>query len=232
MITSVAVHSAQIAYSDDGDPLQRIDFYKLESAVYGEYGLSESWSLTARFAVQDVRLQRDDTMDARTGIGASQIAIKRKIADLSKWVFSVQGGVSIPGNAENGLDIRLGEGDLEWEVRALAGRSFSLFRRHGFLDFQVARQFRNATIPDEWRLDMTAGIYPAKNIMLMGQVFVLHGDRAVFSGTRTLRSVKTQGSLVWSYSPTSAIQFYVMQPVSGRNVVADRAIGLGWWRKF
>jgi len=232
IITSLALNGGSRAYDDNGDPSKIVDFYKLESAVYGEYGLMPNWSIVGRFAYQDVRLQQNNSIDAKTGFGASQIAIKRKLADYQAWVFSAQAGLSIPGSTENGLDLRLGEGSVEWEVRALAGRSFSVAKRPGFFDVQLSRQFRSALTPDEWRFDLTAGIYPAKKLLLMGQVFTLRGDEAKLPGARTLRSIKAQGSMVWQYRETAGVQLYVSQPVSGRNVVADSSIGIGWWRRF
>lgn len=232
IISTVSWHKGNYEFDDFGFQGQKIAFSKLESAIYAEYGLVKNWAVLGRFAFQDVSLQRGASVEAKTGIGASYLAVKRSIGEVQNWVVSAQGGISVPGSTENGLDLRLGEGALEWEVRVMAGRPWKLVNQDGFVDFQMARQFRALDNPNQWKVDTSIGYYPRSNILLMGQVFVTAGDLAILPGTRTLRSIKTQASLVWFFKPKSGVQIFMSKPVSGRNVIADSAYGISWWSRF
>ncbi|MBL4617391.1 MAG: hypothetical protein JKY46_06815 [Robiginitomaculum sp.] len=231
-ITTILYSSAISGYDDLGNLTEVVEFSKLETAVYGEYGLIKNWSIVGRVSYQEISLQRNLGVDAGKGIGASNIALKYKFGQIGQWLFSSQAGVLIPGGTENGLDLRLGEGGTEWEFRILTGRPFKTLGKDGFVDIQIARQFRSSVTPDELKVDFTVGFYPKQNIMLMGQVFGVIGDKPRAIERRKLESLKIQGSLVWFLRENSGVQFFASRPVSGRNVIADTAIGIGWWSRF
>jgi len=231
-ITTALYSSAKSGYDDLGNLTEVVKFSKLETAVYGEYGLIKNWSIVGRVSYQEVSLQRNLGIDAGSGVGASSLALKYQFSQIGKWVFSAQGAVLIPGGTENGLDLRLGEGDTEWEFRMLTGRPITAFGKNGFVDVQAARQFRTSITPDEWKVDFTAGIYPKKNILLMGQIFAIIGDQPRVLERRKLESFKIQGSLVWFFRKNNGIQLLASRPISGRNVIADTAFGIGWWSRF
>ncbi|VAV98568.1 hypothetical protein MNBD_ALPHA06-567 [hydrothermal vent metagenome] len=231
-IYSTSFQSGSSGFDANGNPSLNIDFQKWETAVFGEYGFAKNWSVVGRLAYQDVSIAENGFIDQRAGFGASKLAIKRNLAKRKNLVFSMQGEVSIPGGAENGLDLRLGEGNIEWEVRALAGFSWEVAEKPGFFDVQLARKFRAKRIPDEWMVDITAGVRPSNQLMVMGQMFALQSDTANFAGTRKLSSLKLQGSLVWFFNRRKGVQVFVSKTIDGRNIVADTAIGIGWWSRF
>ncbi len=232
IISMISVHSAHFAYDQFGKPSVKLNFSKQEMSLYGEYGLYPNLSLVGRFAMQNISLSRQNVLETNEGLGASKVAIKRKLPNFGSWVFSAQIGVSIPGAVENGLDLRLGEGNLEWSIKGLAGRAFTVMDTNGFIDVQVSREFRSNYIPNEWHVDATIGLYPTKKIMTMVQVFSLYGDQAKRAGTRTLSLTRVQGSFVYFLNEKNGVQVYVSTPIFGKNLIADRAFGIAYWRRF
>jgi len=232
VISSVSYHTGTIGFDDQGRQTENIQFSKLESSIYAEYGLVKNWSVITRLAVQQVTLIRGNNVDEGVGYAASQLMLKRNLGEVKSWVFAAQGGLSIPGSTENGLDLRLGSGGAEWEVRALAGRPLRIAGFDGFVDAQFARRFRANEVPNEWHADATLGVYPTKQILLTAQIFAVRGDVAQVDGTRTLSSTNLQGTAVWFYNQRNGIQIFVVKPIAGRNIIVDTAIGIGWWWKF
>ncbi|PHR62517.1 MAG: hypothetical protein COA47_03855 [Robiginitomaculum sp.] len=232
VISTVSYHSGYVEFDDSGVRNDLVDFSKFESVFFIEYGILENWSAMARLVLQQVSVARGAMVDEAQGLGATELSLKRNLGQFKDWVFAAQGRISIPGDAENRLDLRLGEGNLEWEVRGLVGHSFALGNTRGFVDLQLARQFRIQPNADEWHLDMTIGYRPTATIMTMAQVFVLRGDEVQTLAARTLASTKVQGSLVWFFKPHHGIQLYAAKMIDGRNTIADRTIGIGYWFDF
>ncbi len=232
IISTVSYHSGNSEFDNSGVRNDLVNFSKLESIFFIEYGILKNWSATARLALQQVSVVRSSVIDEGSGLGATELSLKRNLGEFQDWVFAAQGSISIPGDAENRLDLRLGEGDLEWEVRGLAGRPFAVGNTTGFVDLQLARQFRLQPNAEEWHLDMTIGYRPTAKIMTMAQIFVMRGDKVQTSFARTLESTKVQGSVVWFFKPHHGIQLYGAKMIDGRNTIADRTIGIGYWFDF
>ncbi len=212
----------------------RIDlgFQKFESAIFVEYGLTERWTLVVRPAAQTVRLRTQGTVDEARGYGASELSLRRALPGRGKWVLAVQAGLFIPGNVENGFDKPLGESGLDWEARLLAGRPLRIGRRQAFTDVQLAWRQRAREAGNEIRLDTTLGLSLSRRMQLHLQGFTLIGRPSPSPGVRTIDSIKGQVSTLWFFKNGQGLQLSVSQALAGRNVVRDRGVTLGWWRRF
>ena len=148
-------------------------------------------------------------------------------------VVSLQAGAFIPGNVENGFNEPLGQGGLEWEFRALAGRSFAVAGHNAFADIQLAYRSRARRADDEIRASATVGYYPKPNLLLMGQAFTVHGLPSAHDNIQTIANLKVQFGGVWFFSSgQNGIQIAGARTLYGRNVIRDTGLTLSWWHKF
>jgi hypothetical protein len=87
-----------------------------------------------------------------------------------RTVVSIYAGVTFPGEGRNAWYAEPGAGEMDVEVRFLAGRSGSLWRRHLFGEVQLARIAREG-LPEETRVETTVGWHPARNWLLLAQTY-------------------------------------------------------------
>jgi hypothetical protein len=209
-----------------------LSFQKYENAIFLEYGLTKHWTIVARPAVQNVRLRFADAVDQAKGLGATELSMRRALPGWKQWVFSAQSGAFIPGSVENGFDKPLGQSGLDWEVRALAGRSLKMADHPGFVDLQLAFRERSRGSGNEVRLDTTLGSQLTRRMQVHLQSNIVVGMPSSRPDIRTVDSFKAQASAVWFFKRKSGVQLSVSRTLIGRNVVRDSGLTVGFWQKF
>ncbi|MDQ7019018.1 MAG: hypothetical protein Q9M33_07610 [Robiginitomaculum sp.] len=209
-----------------------MSFQKYENAVFLEYGLTEKWTVVARPAVQNVRLRFEEVVDQAKGFGATELSVRRALPGWKQWVISAQSGAFIPGSVENGFNKPLGQSGLDWEVRALAGRSLKLAKRPGFVDLQLAFRERSRGSGNEVRLDATLGGQVTRRMQVHLQSNIVVGIPSSRPDIRTVDSLKAQASAVWFFKRKTGLQLSLSRTMVGRNVVRDSGLTLGLWQKF
>lgn len=209
-----------------------LSFQKYENSVFIEYGLTSNLTLVARPAFQDVRLRTGDVIDEAQGFGATELSLRRLVHGGKKWVISGQAGVFVAGSVENGFDRPLGEKGLDWEVRALAGRSLNWLGQPGFVDLQLGFRERARGSGNEIRFDATYGTYVTPRLQILLQSFFVAGIPSTRATIRTTDSVKAQLGGVWFINDTNGLQLSLARTFLGRNVVRDTGVTLSWWKRF
>ena len=105
--------------------------------------------------------------------GRGPIDIGGRFAFLKgpKTAVSVYAGVTFAGEGRNAAYYsEPGAGEMDMEVRFLAGRSGRWLKRDAFGEVQLARIGREG-LPDETRVETTIGWHPARNWLLMAQTY-------------------------------------------------------------
>ena len=105
------------------------------------------------------------------GRGPIDLGARYAVLEGPKTAVSLYGGVTFPGEGRNAAYYAdPGAGEMDVELRLLAGRSGTFWRRHLFGEVQLARIAREG-LPDETRVESTIGWHPMKNWLLMAQTY-------------------------------------------------------------
>ncbi len=236
IISTSLFDNASQAYDDNGNISQTgnsqdISFSKSEMSVYLEHGLTAKTTLVAQSSFQDIQFRAGiDDVDF-TGIGESYIGVRHLFWHDTKTVISAQGGLIFAGAGEAISDADLGFGATHFEARVLLGRSLELAKRDGFVDLQAARRFRPGNVPDEWRVDATAGWRPINNIQFLAQGFYTASE-AEFEIARRNTRLKLQASLVYDRSARTSYQIGLYQTVAGKNIIKEKAFFIAIWSRY
>lgn len=189
------------------------------------------YSLTDRLNVQfkgDWQSGRDDYANYE-GRGPIEIGARWQAWRDDSGVVAIYGGYAQAGSGRNAGYAPPGAGDHDWEMRLLAGRSIdgsgvNWAPRRSFVEAQVARRWRDG-LPDEVRVDLTAGVHLGETWMVMAQGF---GGAVDDDGARWLSvevtAVRDLG--VWS------LQGGWRQAVAGRDTPVAGGPVIGIWRRF
>lgn len=186
------------------------------AGVFAEYGLTER--LTVQFK-GDWQSGHDPYVDYE-GRGPVELGVTWQALRTDRFAASLYAGYARGGEGRNAGYAAPGVGDHDWEVRASAGMSLP---REAFMEAQVARRMRDG-LPDETRIDLTAGGRLAANWMALGQVFAGAADGGARWASVETSVVRRLGR--WS------LQLGWRQTVAGRETPAADGPVLAIWRRF
>ena len=126
------------------------------ASLFAEYGLTDTVTLQLK-----TEWQRGlDAFADYEGAGPTEIGLRWQAWRDDHNALALYVGYATAGAGRNAGYAAPGEGEGDWEVRALAGHSDDfdwLAGERAFIEVQVARRFRSG-LPDEVRGDLTLGV--------------------------------------------------------------------------
>jgi protein XagA len=207
-------------------------FLKQDNQTLVEYGWKQGLTLILHSSqrTESFLLDGADQRVLTTGLGGgAQAEIWRREGIVLSAQFTATPTLerSLPA-----LDRRFGP-RTEADARLLAGYSFEIGGWSGFAEAQAGYRWRSGRHADELRLDLTVGIRPVPQVLLLLQAmnaFAIQQGSAT-TGERP-RQHKLQASVVLDITPTWSLQGGVFTSIAGRDALKERGVMLGVWRKF
>ena len=197
-------------------------------SVFAEYGLSDRVTLRLRTDLQS----GEDAFVDYEGRGPLEVGVNVRLHRGATTAAALYVGVSQGGEGRNAGYAAPGEGDRDAEVRLAVGRSFTALpgplarasASGAFVETQVARRARDG-LPDEARLDLTVGVRPDPDWLLLTQVYAGAADQ---DGPRW---VNLEASAVRQFGPWR-LQAGWRISLAGRETPAAQGPVIGLWRNF
>ena len=194
------------------------------AGVFAEYGLTDS--LTVQF--KGDWQSGEDAFVEFEGRGPVELGVTWQAWRSGGSAVSLYAGYAYGGEGRNAGYAQPGQGEEDWEVRVSAGHSFASgwgpIPARTFVEVQAARRMRQG-LPDEVRVDLTAGARVGEDWMVLAQAF---GGQADEGGARWL-SVET--SVVRDFGDWS-VQAGWRQTVAGRETPEASGPVIALWRRF
>jgi hypothetical protein len=217
---------------DEKGKLQSIPRYsKTELQTLLEYGAADWFTVMLAPSLQQIKIAAP--VDAqRSGFGYTDIGGRMRLSQGEDWVFSAQATLRVPGTFDKRNPAAIGYTDPELDVRALFGYSFNALGWPAFFDVQLAQRFRIGGPPDEFRADLTLGIQPLPQWLLLAQSFNVISEGAGAPGVPSFSYYKFQVSAVYSVNPALSLQVGAFTTYAGYNALQENGIVLGGWYKF
>ena len=255
IISGTSYNQSDLAYDGEGKLRTPVNFEKLDTTFYLEYGLSDTLTLVGSTALQDVSYTSSQGPQQFSGFSTSKIGARYGLSTDSPWVFALQPSLVIPGGGEAVPDGDLGLGGYGAELRVLAGRPLKFGTKPGFFNAEAAYDKRSGGAPTQVTLDATLGVSVTNDVQLIGQGFYRHTGGSVLERDAVLanESLKLQASLVVnlpklrllkrnagddSERPTArqrrktALQIGYFRSVAGRNIVREQGGVITLWNTF
>ena len=223
---------ASSVFDSKGDVASASRYSKFELQGLLEYGWTDKLTLILMPGLQHVSIDVPGNPN-RTGLGYTEFGARYQILSGANWVFSGQATMRVPGTYDAGNPAAIGYTDVETDIRALFGYSFSLGGMPAFVNLEAAQRFRFGDPPSEFRFDATVGIRPAPNWLLLAQTFSVVSEGAgqgLFNTSYDYH--KLQLSVVYELTPKWAIQAGAFTTFAGTNALQENGVLLGTWYKF
>lgn len=209
-------------YFDSGGDKTNGPTFRSETAEeYATYGLTNSTTLVLQSSYS--HLHPDAPAQGASGFDETQLGVQQRLWHDDDQVISVQASAFLPGNS------RLTSGGADLELRGLYGQSFGLLGRNAFVDTQLAYRWRANGFADQFRTDLTLGVWMDSNLLLMAQNFntftTTNGNAQYFEGEQQ----KLQLSGVYRFNEQVAMQLGGFATLNGRNTPVERGALASVW---
>lgn len=193
--------------------------------VFAEYGLTDRLTLQLKGDWQS----GEDAFVDYDGRGPLEIGVTWQAWRDDRTAASLYAGYADGGEGRNAGYAAPGQGDRDWELRGSIGRSFSGWSGRwaptgSFVELQAARRMRQG-LPDEIRIDATAGAHFSDDWMVLAQAY---GGQADDGGPRWL---SVEASVVRNLGDWS-LQAGWRQAVAGRETPESGGPVIALWRRF
>lgn len=202
-------------------------FRKLEVAPLISWGVDGDTTISFQPSWQ--HLKADNAAggsDKGSGLADAEFALRRTIWQDGADILALQPLVRVPLGYDKGDQPPLGSGKVDAEMRALYGHGFD----GGFFDGQLAYRTRGGPAADELRLDLTVGLRPDTDWLLLAQSFNAVSVGTPGAGYGDVRRYKVQLSAVRRLTEDLGLQFGVSKAIGGRNAGGERmALVALWW---
>ena len=227
--TLTATSAYQAFYGSALAPTPRYD--KIDPQAWIEYGVTDAFTAILAPSLQQVDIA--SPIDAqRTGLGYTEFGGRYRLLQNDSWVFSGQATLAVPGTFDNANPAAVGYTDVETDVRALIGHSFSLQGLPAFVDLQFAERFRSGAPPNEFHADMTFGVEPLSRWLVLAQSFNVVSEGSGRAPFTSYDYYKFQLSAVYALTPAVSLQLGGVTTYAGRNALRENGLVAGVWSKF
>ncbi|MEO0679436.1 MAG: hypothetical protein AAF192_03370 [Pseudomonadota bacterium] len=207
------------------------DLDKTEASVYLEYGLREGLTAIGQSTLS-IRELGGATPDERTGLDYTELGLRARLAQPGPWVVSVQGSARVPGASEPASPAEIGLTEFEADGRLLLGRGFAWGERTGYADLQLGWRQRFDAPPNELRTDLTVGVRPVPEWLLIAQAFGTFADGSARTPFTDASNVKAQLSAAYELAPGWTAQVGAFATVWGEDAAQEVGGLLSLWRAF
>jgi hypothetical protein len=225
LIVSTTMLSGDKIFDAAGQPFSIPRYNRFDADAWLEYGLTDRFTLVLQPAFRSVRVAKP--YDLRyTGFGDSSFGMRIGLWSSGDTVFSLQSMVRVPGGP------LLTGMHAQTEIRLLYGHSYKLGTWPAFIDTEFAYRFRAGIAPDEVRSDVTFGVRPRPDVMMMAQAFGTYSFGGTGGFYATGWEYKAQLSAVWDFAKDWSVQVGGIATIAGAYALRERGYFAAIWKRF
>ncbi|MBU0994887.1 MAG: hypothetical protein KJ737_20540 [Proteobacteria bacterium] len=126
------------------------EFTEYSLNYYGEYGILDTLTLFGSLYYKDIE-RDDDYMNYKTnGVGDVDLGLRFQLYSGKPGVFSLQGLIKIPAFYDDNDEMPLGNGQYDYELRLMYGRSLWPVIP-GYMNIEAGYRIRDEDPSDEFR---------------------------------------------------------------------------------
>jgi len=150
------------------------EFTDFNLSYYGEYGLFDELTIFASIYYKDIQREDDYFKYETSGIGDMDLGARYLLHNSNIGVFSAQGLVKIPEFYNEDDALPLGNGQYDYEIRLLYGRSLWP-TLPGYMNLEAGYRLRSEDPGDEFRYLVEVGSDLGKNFYARAKLDTIVG---------------------------------------------------------
>jgi protein XagA len=154
--------------SDNGD------FRDINLSYYVEYGAIDELTVLASLYYKDIRREDDFFRHDAKGMGDVDLGVRYRLYSGNIGVIAAQGLIKVPELYDEDAALPLGNGQYDYELRLLFGRSLWP-AIPGYMNLEAAYRYRTKRPSDEFRYLVEAGSDLGKNFYARAKLDAIVG---------------------------------------------------------
>ncbi len=231
VVVTVTPSTADEAFDGDRTTQSRPRYDKVEVQALAEYGVTDWLTAIVSPGLQHVDIAAPVGAH-RSGLGYTELGGRYRFLSGDNWVFSGQATGRIPGTFDTANPAAIGYNGFEYDFRLLFGYSFAVGAWPAFLDLQLAQRLRTGDPPNELRADVTFGVRPLPQWLLLAQVFNVVSEGNSPPIFPSYDYSKLQLSAIYDLTRQWSVQAGGFTTFSGRNALQENGLIFGAWYRF
>ena len=144
-INNLFYYTTQSYNDSSGNRVNQDRFSKIDYNPYVEYGISNDVTIGISPSFQYLKQNGEDNL----GLADTEIFARKKIWENSSSIFSLQPLIKLFGPYSEEDNLAFGKKQIDVEMRALYGKSFSIFDENMFANLETAYRKRMEAPSDE-----------------------------------------------------------------------------------
>lgn len=232
IITTTTFSDSTRAFDKSGNLIPVASYRKFELSAYLEYGITDWLTAVASPSLDWIR-DHSNPPAAYEGYSGSAVGARIALFQSAETVVSFQGLLRVPTfiAADHAAGTREGVNNFGPDLRLMLGHSFNLFQRPTFIDFGGGYVMRGSGLPNEWRLDATAGLRVKPDLLILAQSFAALSDGASALSPHYFWD-KLQLSFVYDITSKWSVQAGLFMTVAGVNAGREFGPIAAIWYRF
>lgn len=208
------------SYSADElfDDPQEVEFKGLNISYYGEYGLGNNLGVYWSAIYQDIEQTSDGQTVSNSGLGDVDLGFRYQW-QAEPFVLSTSFLVKFPFLYNDDDDLPLGNGQLDYEFRALAGKGLN---QYGYVGAEFGYRFRAEAPSDEYRYLLEYGFSVNDNLYL----------RTKLDGTLSANNAEVDAGAGGNLARTPEFDLGKIELTAGWNLGTKDSEGRQWGLEF
>lgn len=240
VITTASYYSTDRYYSASGTEFTQPAYHKRSLDSLVEYGLRDEVTVGGTLRLEGLSQRHYSTgaSEHNTGIGNTDLFVRYKFWEQNGTVLAVQPMLILPRVIDNGDYPELGSAHTAVEMRGLAATSFAWGGQYHFANVELAYRHRTGAPADQWQVDATLGLRPAKDWLVLGQWFSTWRADGLGMTTPTITDeenyelAKLQLTVVYDWSEAVSLQLGGFGHVRSRNTGGGGGMLASVWYRF
>ncbi len=219
-------------YNEQGRPTGNGTYSQVEFSPYVEYGLTDRWTIGVQPRLQEVTQSGLPGTASSYGLVQANLFARYQLYRDDQNVVSVQGQFGAPGVANNRNPL-LVQPNAEYEARLLYGRNLAIAASlPAFIDAEAAYRVEANGVADQFRGDVTVGLKPSPNWLILAQSFNTVSVGSAVPGETNYNLYRVELSVVRDISEHASLQLGAWHDVAGHNIALGDAGVLALWLRF
>ena len=150
------------------------EFLDFNMSYYGEYGVTDDLTILTSLYYKDIQQKDDYSKNDNNDMGDVDLAARYCLHNSNAGVFSIQGLVKIPELYDEEDALPLGNGQYDYELRLLYGRSLWPIIP-GYMNLEAGYRWRTKKPSDEFRYLVEVGSDLGKNFYARAKLDAIIG---------------------------------------------------------
>jgi len=230
IIVTTSFSDSADAFDASGKLVPIASYRKFELTAWTDYGVTDWLTLIVAPSADDI-VNADHPTSTYRGLGTTEVGARVALMQGQSSILSAQATGLAPGSFDKTNPALAGYDSFESDARLLYGASFELAGLPSFIDFEAGYRWYQIG-PGQVRTDLTFGIRPRPDLLLLAQSFNIVSVGPGVPYAPNFRSEKLEASAVFDFTKDWSAQLGAFATIAAVGTRREEGLVTALWHRF